>query len=49
MDKNDKLPFATVTKFDNNVTEYKVSFKDIEQLKDELEKKLSSKNFFYMI
>lgn len=49
MDKNDKLPFATVTKFDNNVTEYKVSFKDIEQLKDELEKKLPSKNFFYMI
>ena len=49
MNENDKLPFATVSKFNNNAIEYKISFDDIDQLKEMLEEKLPSKNFFYMI
>ena len=49
MDKNEKLPFATVTKFNDNVCENKITFNDIEELKAKLEETIPSKNFFYMI
>ena len=49
MDKENKVPFATIAKFDDKVKENIISFNDIEELKKELEKTLPSKNFFYII
>lgn len=33
MDKNDKVPFATIAKFNENVKENIITFNDIEELK----------------
>lgn len=49
MENEAKVPFATITKFDESVKENVISFNNIDELKVELEKKLPSKNFFYMI
>lgn len=49
MDKNAKVPFATVSKFDENEKEEVISFSSIEDLKEKLTSKLESKNHFYML
>lgn len=49
MKDSDKVPFATVSKFDESVKEEVVSFENIEDFKKKLGEELESKNYFYMI
>ena len=49
MKEDDLVPFACVTKFNEDVEEKEISFDSIEEFKEKFEKELPSKNYFYMV
>lgn len=49
MKEDDLVPFACVTKFNEDVEEKEISFDSIQEFKEKFEKELPSKNYFYMV